>query len=116
MQFSKIFRKWKYWWIYIWIDKILLNLIVLSLNSTFNWIADDKVNLTDEGQELRKMIKDHGKVRQSNVTSEEVEAMRKKAQKSTCKLSHENNNKDLVILKMCKIIAFIWKFIKNLIW
>ncbi|XP_063407676.1 protein MCM10 homolog isoform X2 [Mytilus trossulus] len=46
---------------------------------------DDKVKLSDEGQELRKMIKDHGKVRQSNVTSEEVEAMRKKAQKTTWK-------------------------------
>ncbi|CAC5409455.1 MCM10 [Mytilus coruscus] len=46
---------------------------------------DDKVKLTDEGQELRKMIKDHGKVRQSSVTSEQVEEMRKKAQKTTWK-------------------------------
>lgn len=46
---------------------------------------DDKVKLSDEGHVLSKLIRDSGKTRQSNVTSDEVAAMRKKAQTNNCK-------------------------------
>ena len=48
------------------------------------FISDDKVKLSDEGHELSKLMKDHGKSRHSIVTSEEVAAIRKKAQKNNC--------------------------------
>lgn len=47
---------------------------------------DDKVKLSDEGHELSKLIRDSGKTRQSNVTPEEVAAMRKKAQTNNWKV------------------------------
>lgn len=64
--------------------------------------SDDKVKLSDEGHELSKLIRDSGKTRQSNVTPEEVAAMRKKAQTNNCKcmllLVDLFNNKKYCIL------------------
>jgi hypothetical protein len=66
------------------------------------FFSDDKVQFSDEGHELSKLIRDSGKTRLSNVTSEEVAAMRKKAQTNNCKcmllLIDLFNNKKYCIL------------------